>query len=177
MRARIQALMVRLADGDRTAIEPAFAELWPVVQRFCARALQGEGDAEDAAQQAIVRAFEQAASFDAQRDATAWVLTIAAFECRTIRRRRERRREGGLDAAHRLPSKDAGPEELAARRNLVAALRDAIAELSPEDEETILAAMDLGGARAGVAPATFRKRLQRALERLRFVWRTKHGTE
>jgi len=48
--------------------------------------------------------------------------------------------------------------------------------LRPEDAEAIAASVDRGAAeRFGLTPATFRKRVQRALERARLLWRTRHG--
>jgi RNA polymerase sigma-70 factor (ECF subfamily) len=170
-RAQITLLLARLADGDRAAIEPAFDALWPLVRDFCARAV-GAADAEDAAQQAIVRAFERVADYDRERDAVAWVLTIAAWEVRTIRRRCARRRETTDDAD--IASDGASPEDAAIERELCTALRDALASLRPEDAATITAAYF--EASDAPRPATFRKRLQRALDRLRGAWRTKHGT-
>ena len=92
-RAEIQALLVRLSDGDRSAVEPAFRALWPILGAFSARALGRDAEAEDAAQQTLLKVFAQAASFDHERDGVAWVLTIASYECRTFRRRAARRRE------------------------------------------------------------------------------------
>jgi RNA polymerase sigma-70 factor (ECF subfamily) len=173
-RAEIHTLVVRLADGDRGAIRPAFEAAWPIVQRFCARALASEADADDAAQAALVKVFEQVACFDARRDALAWILSIAAWECRTIRRRTHRRRED-FDAA--VPWVGAmSPEDEIVHRDLERAAREALSSLSPDDARTVLAAIGEQTKEADVAPATFRKRLQRALERLRVAWRTKHGT-
>jgi RNA polymerase sigma-70 factor (ECF subfamily) len=183
-RAQIRDLLARLADGDRRAIEPAFDALWPIVRQFCARAVPTAADAEDAAQQAIVRAFEQIADYDRERDGLAWVLTIAGYEARTIRRRAGRRREDPLGPfsrggrARELTAHEADPETALVEQDLVAAAREVLASLKVEDAATLAAALGLPGANArdGVAPATFRKRLQRALERLRVAWRTKHGT-
>ena len=170
--------MARLADGDRSAIAPAFDLLWPVLSRFCRRALASEADGEDAAQEAMVKLFARAASFDPGRDGLAWALTIAAWECRTARRRVGRRREAMLEeaAAAALPA-DGEPEAAVAARELAAAARDALAELDPRDAATVLAALsdDPAARPASIAPATFRKRLERALGRLRSVWSKKHG--
>jgi RNA polymerase sigma-70 factor (ECF subfamily) len=177
-RAQIRVLLTRLADGDRAAIEPAFDALWPLVQRFCARALPNDADADDAAQQAIVRAFDRVADYDRRRDALAWVLTIASYEVLTLRRRIQRRREADAPGVAELRPCDDDPETLVVRRDLVAAAREVLSTLRPDDVAVITAAMGLSDdamARA-LPPATFRKRLQRALERLRVAWRTRHGT-
>jgi RNA polymerase sigma-70 factor (ECF subfamily) len=167
-RRRIQGLVARVADGDRAAIEPAFDALWPVVQRFAARAVDGAADAEDAAQRALIKLFEQAAFFDPNRDAVAWALSIVAFECRTVRRARQRRREeplGVLDVAA-----DGTPESHVVESDLETAARAALGALGEADQETI-AAMLSGSRPEG---ATFRKRLQRAMGRLRVAWRARH---
>jgi RNA polymerase sigma-70 factor (ECF subfamily) len=147
--------------------------LWPLLRRWSARALPNVADAEDAAQNALTKVFEQTANFDRARDGVAWVLTIAAFECRTARRKMQRRREGGLEMARECAT-DETPERLVVNRDLEAAVRDVLETLAEEDVQTIMAAID--GERP-VADATFRKRLQRALGRLRLAWRAKHEPE
>ena len=175
-RAEVNALLARLADGDRSAIGPAFDLLWPLLARFCRRALASDADGEDAAQEAIVKLFARAASFDPARDGLAWALAIAAWECRTVRRRAGRRREAALDPACE-PAAEGDLEATVAARELAAAAREALAELDPRDAATVLAALsdDPAGRPAAVAPATFRKRLERALGRLRSIWRGRHG--
>jgi RNA polymerase sigma-70 factor (ECF subfamily) len=178
-RAQIRTLLERLADGDRGAVEPAFDALWPLVRQFCARAVPVAADAEDAAPQAIVRAFDRIADYDRRRDALAWVLTIASYEVLTLRSRARRRREQSFDAAHDVAGPGEDAEERLAQQDLQAAVREVLAGLRPEDAAVLAAAMGLPGPsvdRAAMRPATFRKRLQRALERFRVAWRTKHGS-
>jgi RNA polymerase sigma-70 factor, ECF subfamily len=176
-RAELHTLMKRLAGGDRTAIAQAFATLWPVLRSFARCALGNDADAEDAAQVTAMKLFAQVADFDPQRsDAVGWALTIASFECRTIRRQRHRRREIADADALLLPIADdtsGTPESLAIERDLDAAVRQVLKDLKPEDAETIFASI------ASTRPtndATFRKRLQRALARLRLAWKAKHET-
>src|SRR5437867_2068594 len=95
----LQELLARLADGDRAAFPPAFTLLWPVTRSFARAFLGDAAGAEDAAQQALVRLFLRASEFDATRDALPWVLGIVANDCRTLRRRAQRRREGPLESA------------------------------------------------------------------------------
>jgi RNA polymerase sigma-70 factor (ECF subfamily) len=170
-RAGIHRLLTRLAAGDRGAIEPAFVALWPVLRAFSARALRSEADAEDAAQQALAKVFEQSADFDPSRDGVAWALTIASFECRTLRRKAQRRREQPLDALDGRASTDT-PEALVLERDLAAGAREVLAGLGESDVQAILASLE----ESRPAGATFRKRLQRALGRLRVAWRAKHET-
>jgi RNA polymerase sigma-70 factor (ECF subfamily) len=168
---RLQSLMTRLAAGDRSALPPAFAILWPLLRRFTGRHL-APAEAEDAAQEAVVKIFAQAASFDASRSAVAWALGIAGYEVLTARRRRKRRREEPADAAtlgaRIAPGPD--PEASVLARDLEATLEAALGSLAPGDAATLR--LYAKGDRPAIAAATFRKRVERALARLRTAWRT-----
>jgi RNA polymerase sigma-70 factor (ECF subfamily) len=164
--------MCRLAEGDREAFEPVFAALWPVLRAFAARALTVPAEAEDAAQSALVKVFARAAEFDAGRAALPWALGIAAYECRTLRKSRARRREE-LTQAPPEGVHARTPEDAAIERDLQAAAAEVLGGLSTIDAETLLAA-----ARGEREPsATFRKRLERALARFRKEWRARHGAD
>jgi RNA polymerase sigma-70 factor (ECF subfamily) len=170
----LQGLMTRLADGDRSAFHPAFEVLWPILRRFTGRHL-APAEAEDAAQEALVKIFRQAARFDPSRSALAWALGIAGFEVRTARRRRWRRREAPAEGDGLAGRPDLGqdPEEAVLARDLEATLRETLGALRPADAETLR--LYARGERAPLAAATFRKRVQRALDRLRRAWRTTDG--
>lgn len=168
--SELQRLVERLADGDRGALHPVFEELWPLLRRFAARHLRPD-EAEDAAQEALVKIFRRAAEFDPSRSALAWVLGITFYEIRTARRRRQRRRDDGTTSGEAAPAVDpaANPEEAALQSEAEAMLREALGTLRPEDAETLR--LYARGERAPIAAATFRKRVERALGRLRAVWR------
>jgi len=170
--------MTRLADGDRAAVPAVFRAVWPLVRRFAERALgeRARADADDVAQQALLKVFSRAASFDSGRDALPWILSIVAWECRTLRTRARRRREVGEAALSALACGSVTPEEAAVERDLAAAAAAVLGELSPIDQEAVRALV-AGTRPDGVAPATFRKRLERALGRLRLLWRTRHGAK
>jgi DNA-directed RNA polymerase specialized sigma24 family protein len=174
-REALQRGMCALADGDRSAFDAVFAALWPVLLRFAKRALPDdtEGAAEDAAQSALVKVFSHAAEFDPSRDALSWVLGIAAYECRTVRKSRARRRED-LSAAPPEPEPvAASPEDIAIDADLQAAAAGIVGSLRPVDATTLLAAAH--GHRQGTS--LFRKRLERALSRFRKEWRARHGED
>jgi RNA polymerase sigma factor (sigma-70 family) len=168
-RAQIQAWMVQLHEGDRSVF-PALADaLWPVVLAFARSA--GGADAEDVAQEVFVRLCTRMAEFDPTRDGVSWVYGITAYEVRTHRRRHQRRREiGTSDAGVELVDPSRTAEERLAQEELVGKLTELVGQLTEADR----AALDLEGANAG-AGATQRKRKQRALERLRELWRGLHG--
>jgi RNA polymerase sigma factor (sigma-70 family) len=172
-RRRLQQDLTRLADGDREAFHPVFVALLPLLSRFTSRSLP-TGEAEDVAQEALVKLFLRATEFDRTRDALSWALGIAAYEIKTARRRRQRRQE--TDATD-LVSREypaASPEDAAIAADLDGAIDTALRELSPADAATLVAFA--AGERPGtVPPATFRKRVERGLARLRTRWRATHG--
>jgi len=169
--------MTAAADGDRAAVEPLFDALWPAAAAFATRLLGGDRVlAEDCAQDALVALFGQLARFEPGRDGLTWALTHVAWQCRTARRRtsREAARAAG-DDSHDEPRLDG--RALAEQRDLVRAALAQIDRLAAADVEIIMASLvDDEALRAALAPATFRKRLERALARLRTAWRERHGS-
>ncbi|HVT58498.1 MAG TPA: sigma factor [Thermoanaerobaculia bacterium] len=170
-REALQRHLEQLADGDRDAFHPVFLGLWPLLRGFAARCLPRE-EAEDAAQEALLRVFARAAEFDRQRDALSWVLGIAAYEIRSARKRRQRRREQPADDLADRPDRGCSPEENAVAGDLERALGAVLATLRPGDAETLLAYAR--GERPDLPGPTFRKRVERALARLRGAWRLSH---
>jgi RNA polymerase sigma-70 factor (ECF subfamily) len=166
--------MKQLADGDRAAFRPVFELLWGPVVSFCRGVLRNEGDAADGAQQAMTKIFERASDYDPTRPALPWALAIAGWECRTIQRRRVRRREVPEDAAPE-PSQGASSEDEAAQRELYAGALAAMGALSQEDQDVLRATY--WEIAASVSGATLRKRRERALARLRKAFRRLYGLD
>lgn len=171
---QLQELMVRLADGDRAAFDPLFETLWPLVRRFAERALAGSPDADDAAQVVLMNVFSRVSEFDRKRGALTWVLGMTAYQCKTLRQKQRRRREAPAlsdDRAAGGPS----PEEATLARDLEAAVLEVVGTLRPADREALCAVM--AGQRPTGSGATFRKRIERALVRLRAAWSSRHGLD
>lgn len=162
--------MARLAEGDRSAFTHVFELLWPRTLRLTTSILKNDADAADAAQQALARIFERADEYDPKRAALPWALGIASWECRTILKRRARRREVAVDDV--LTATTGGQEEQV-ERQLVEAAATALGTLSATDRETLLATF--WEEVASVGGATLRKRRERALVRLRAAFRRLYG--
>jgi RNA polymerase sigma-70 factor (ECF subfamily) len=171
-RRSLNAMMTRLADGDRSAFDAAYALLWPALLAFCKRALV-PSDAEDAAQLALLKVFERATTFQRDKDALTWALTIAAWEVRTARKRHLRSRSTSIDG-HEPASLAEDPEGAAVEHELAEAAQSILGSLSEDDQATLVAAF-AEKTPAGVSGATFRKRRERAVARLKNAWRTLHG--
>ncbi len=164
--------LVRLSDGDRSAMPELVKNLWPVLLDFARRGLRHDQDAEDVAQEVFVRICARISEFDRERDGLSWAFGIASYEIMTVRRRWLRRRETFEQAVlEAQPDSAATQEEALISAELQRALEDVLRQLSNDDRAHLgvaLTASSTGG-------ATARKRRQRALERLRMMWRRVYG--
>ena len=174
-RLELQRSLERLADGDRAAFRPVFELVWPRVREIARLLMPHAADADDAAQTALCKLFERASEFDPARDALAWIVGIASYECLTLRKKAARRREHGapevLDA---VADGARDPEAQVIAAELEAVALAVLGTLEPGDRDTLRAAIFGDEVARPVAPATFRKRVERALGRLRAAWRD-HG--
>lgn len=157
--------MAALADGERGAFDEVFAALWPVCRLFARRALNDDALGDDAAQSALEKLFFQAPRYRRGTSVKAWALTLTWYEARTLLRRRSRSGETALDDAHRSDGDAA--DDIAVSRDLVRRALDVVDGLAARDRVAIVAALD--GRPAG--DDADRKRRQRALDRLRGIWR------
>jgi RNA polymerase sigma factor (sigma-70 family) len=162
--------MARLADGDRDAFAFVFGRLWPELRRFARRALSDSADADDVAQRALVSIMGRASAYDPTRDGLAWAVGITAWECRTLRRQRERRRESAVPSD--LVARAASPEDVVIALDLERAIAEVVGELDDVDRAARGRAPH---AEPGIAAAALRKRRQRALGRLRAAWSRLHA--
>ena len=112
------------------------------------------------------------AHFDRERDGLSWAFGIASYEIMTHRRRLQRRREVFDEAsvAGQLDRSVSQDEQLIARE-IALAFEQAVGTLTEEDRISL----GLMGGTSEAAGATLRKRKQRALDRLRGLWRQIYG--
>ena len=132
-------------------------------------------DAEDAAQEAFVKAYAALPRFRPGAAFKPWLLTIVANEARNRRRAAGRRANLALRVASQptgaMPSPEAAAEATEQRQLLV----QAIGRLAERDRDVIACRYLLGLSEAesadvlGVARGTVKSQLSRALRRLRTV--------
>ncbi|HEY3211477.1 MAG TPA: RNA polymerase sigma factor [Actinomycetota bacterium] len=172
-----EELVERARNGDVTAYEQLVRMYQDVAARTAYVITGGAADAQDAAQEAFVKAYYSLSRFRAGAAFRPWLLRIVANEA--INRRRSTRRQVGLAlrAAEGRLQDDAVPSPEGAalaqddRRRLVAAMN----RLRPEDRLVIayrywfeLSEAEMAEA-LGCARGTVKSRLSRALGRLREV--------
>ncbi len=165
--------MARLADGDRGAIDLVYRMLWPKLVRYCTSLVGDATEAEDLAQSALLKLFEQAHDYDPSKPAEAWALTIAAWECRTYLRKRLRN-ERKLAKVERAEAIDASPslDAEAWKRRALAALEELVAQMPSKDRQALSDSFVMG-----LSEPVHRKRKHRALSRLRRRWRELYGSD
>jgi RNA polymerase sigma factor (sigma-70 family) len=121
-------------------IDPRDAELLlehrAYVHKLCRILLRDSDESEDAAQQALLNAHRALADGVRPLDGRAWLAEIARNECRSRVRRAAARPEAPLPDA--LPAAGSDPAELAARKDLLARLRDELAELPERQRRAVL---------------------------------------
>ncbi len=138
--------------------------------RFAVRMLGNREDAEDALQEALVRAYRGLGRLDDPGRFGPWLLSILANRCRTAGRRRTRRDRTFVPAEAGGGEPEVAPDvENAAWREEIAA---ALEELSPDQREAFLLHYVEGLDYEAIAQATgagisaLKMRVKRARERL-----------
>ncbi|MGA0530944.1 RNA polymerase sigma factor [Hansschlegelia sp. KR7-227] len=169
-----QALVQRAKAGDRRAFAALVDRHYGALHRFAWRCLGDAAEAEDAAQEALIRIARGLDGFEGRSSFTTWATGVAlncARDALRARRRRvasleDARTEAEIEASVR---DDAGPEEALweAVRGLPEALREAVLLVHVEGFSHRAAAEALGCAEATVSWRLFsaRRKLKSALAR------------
>lgn len=171
-RKSIHDAIVRLSDGDRAAFDVLVDDLWPVLLSF-ASGLGQPADAEDVAQEVFYKICSRISDFDRERDGASWAIGIASYEILTVLRRRERRREihDSVALADQVDPKDSQEAQLLTSE-LKVSVRQAFSLLSREDQRILAPPSAQDG---NPSNPTQRKRKQRAVARMRLLWRRLYG--
>ncbi len=165
--------LIAAAQSGDTAAFGRLVELHQQRVFRTARAILGnDADAQDAAQEAFLRAFRHLASFDPKRDLAAWLYRLTVNACRDMTRRRPRKGTAEIDTEV-LVARDPGPFETAALQEQRDLTRRAIARL-PYKERVAITLRDLEGlttaevaAALGTTQATVRSQVSAARAKLR----------
>ncbi|WP_394697524.1 RNA polymerase sigma factor [Pseudoxanthomonas japonensis] len=134
------ALMVRAQDGDKVAYHALLNDITPYLRAIAGRYLGRGEDAEDAVQEILLVVHDIRHTYEPGRPFKPWLGTIATRRCIDLLRRRSRRIEHELlvdvEFDH-LQDASPGPEEATTRLQEAQDVRDAVAELSPRQQEAV----------------------------------------
>jgi len=166
------ALAARAAAGDHEAYATLVRPHERIAYRVAAAITGWNVDAQEAVQNAHVKAYRSLRSFRAGAAFRPWLLRIVINEAHNVRRA-ERRHEGlGVRAASQHQTPAAGADEAVFAREEVATVLRALAQLSDADRLVVVLRYfaelpdDQAAALADVSTGTYRVRLVRARRRL-----------
>jgi len=167
-----------LTDAPRRDAQPAgdlraaLVQVGPAVRRYLFGLCGDWHEADDAAQEALLKAWRSRASFDGRAAVQTWVFAIARNHWRDRLRRRRRRPTEQDVSGMNLPSPTDAPDAAAQRGELAAAVHKALAALPAEQREA-LALRESGGLSfpqiaelLGVPAGTVKSRVRYALLKL-----------
>ena len=131
-----EALIGRIAAGDKLAMQVLFARHHVRVYRFVLRLVRNQTLAEDLISEVFLDVWRQAGKFEARSTVSTWLLAIARFKAlSSLRKRSEEELDDEAAAAIEDPGDD--PEVAVQKKDKSEVLRKAIAQLSPEHREII----------------------------------------
>ena len=110
-----EALIGRIARGDRLAMQVLFARHHVRIYRFVLRLLRDEMAAEDVIGDVFLDVWRQASRFEGRSAVSTWLIAIARFKALSLLRKR---RDDGLDAETAESIEDAAddPERAVTKR-------------------------------------------------------------
>jgi RNA polymerase sigma factor (sigma-70 family) len=170
-----EALIAAARNGDREAFGELAGRHLPLLLAVCRRMLRDQWLAEDAAQEAVLRAM---VSLDRLRDESRfgpWLIGIGLNTCRRLARRRQRAEllAGSLLGGIRVLDTASGPEIEAQHDEIAAIVREAIAAL-PDGQRRAVQAFYLAGlsyeesaSELGINVGSVKTRLHKARRRLK----------
>ncbi len=132
------ALITAAADGDDDAFTEIVEQYQKPVYNLCYRLLQDRGDAEDASQEAFMKAYRGLGKYDLQRPFISWLLAIAYNLCIDQLRRR-RVTWVGLEALFdRSDPLSRTPEVALEARNEAEGVQKILSTLSVKDRAVVV---------------------------------------
>ncbi|MFT5290123.1 MAG: RNA polymerase sigma-70 factor (ECF subfamily) [Planctomycetota bacterium] len=143
-----------LLRGEPEAFDHWFRAEHPVVWRLCFGFLAQDAEADDLAQEALLRLHDRLNLWDQARDYGAWRNTLVANLCRDRLRRQSTRQAAEATAAKAgLPDRMPAPEDPAQAADVRRVLTEALGKLSPRERE-VFVLRDLEGHSAETVSAS-----------------------
>jgi RNA polymerase sigma-70 factor (ECF subfamily) len=131
-----EALIGRIASGDRLAMQVLFTRHHVRVYRFVLRLVRNESIAEDLISEVFFDVWRQAGRFEGRSAVPTWLLAIARFKALTALRRKPIE-ELDEEAAAAVEDPSDNPEAALTKKDKGAAIRKCLTGLSTEHREII----------------------------------------
>lgn len=168
----------RAMQGDAQAFIELCGPYSTMIYRHCLSMLRNPADAEDAAQETLLRAYRSMPRFAGRSGVATWLYRIAHNTCLDVLKRPASKRQGpSLEALQEegfpLPDEGSSPEEKYIQASQNSQLQSAIKNL-PEDQQLLLSlrygeGMDYQqlSRATGLREGTVKSKLNRAKNRLK----------
>lgn len=140
-------LIGKFNNGDLDAFEQLIIRYEKKIYSICFYFLKNREDAEDAAQEIILKLYKKLGSFRNEASFSTWMNYVASNTCRDYLRKRKRNKVLYLDddiqtedgrISRELPSEESTPEERVENKELGALMQDTIAKLKEDHREILL---------------------------------------
>lgn len=134
-----EALLVLYANGDAGGARLLTARLAPRILGYAARLLQDRAEAEDVAQDAMLRLWRIAPEWrQGEAKVATWLYRVVTNLCNDRLRARQRRKLMALDDAPEIEDGAAKPEALLMQADRLAALNAALSALPVRQREAVV---------------------------------------
>ena len=177
------ALVMSIRDGDKQALQVLVERHKKTAFRMALGLVGNRDDAFDISQEAFLRVYRSARTYDKAQPFLPWFYTIIANLCRTWLNRRSRRdhRMVDLDTVDYLLVAEDNPEKAYVKKELGKQLGAALMELSFDDREIIMMqhfrgmSYDEIATMLGIPKGTVMSRLYYARKKLAEIMRRYYG--
>jgi RNA polymerase sigma-70 factor, ECF subfamily len=166
-----EALVKRIARGDKLAMQALFARHRTSIYRWLLRFVSDTTLAEDLLSEVFLDVWRQADRFEGRSSVSTWLISIARFKALSARRRRiDAALDEKIEATVSDPADD--PETALQKKDRGEVLRQALTRLSPEHREIIELvyyhdqSVDDSAEILGIPPATVKTRMFYARRKL-----------
>ncbi len=177
--------LLRAQRGDPGAFEALVSPHETMLWRVCWRMTGNDGDAADALQETMIKAWRSLSQFEGRSSMGTWLYSIAVRCCQDLLRKRAARPSSSLDAmreeGYDPPAKAAGPSQALEEKDRRRQVREAL-DMLPEEQRVPLVLFAVEGRRyeeiaamTGIPLGTVKSRVNRGRERLREImekWQT-----